>query len=161
MPVGEPGDLAVSRRDPGLMLGYWRRPEETEAAFRGEWFVTGDRAKMDPDGYVTHLGRADDTITSLGYRVSPTEVEEALEPHPGIAEIAVAELPVRADLSLVAAFVVPAGAWPGDDALAAFAEARLAAYKRPRVWIEVPRLPRTANGKVIRRALVEAYRRDR
>ena len=157
---GTPGALAVSRRDPGLMLGYWRRPEETAAAFRGEWFLTGDRAVMDADGYVTHLGRADEVMTALGYRVSPQEVEEALAPHPGIAEIAVAELPVRADLSLVAAFVVPAGDWPGEAALDAHARQVLADYKRPRVWIEVEALPRTANGKLIRRELVARHRRD-
>ncbi len=161
LPVGEPGLLAVSRRDPGLMLGYWRRAEETEAAFRGEWFVTGDRAAMDGEGYITHLGRADELMTALGYRISPQEVEEALAPHPGIAEIAVAELPVRPDLALVTAFVVPAGQWPGQAALESFAAGRLAAYKRPKLWIEVAALPRTANGKLLRRALVEAHRRDR
>ncbi len=161
VPVGEPGLLAVARRDPGLMLGYWRRPEETAAAFRGEWFVTGDRAAMDADGYVTHLGRADELMTALGYRVSPQEVEEALAAHPGVAEIAVAELPVRADLRLIAAFVVPAAEWPGEAALSAFAAGRLAAYKCPKLWIPVDALPRTANGKLIRRALVEAHRRDR
>ena len=159
-PRGAPGRLAVSRRDPGLMLGYWRRPEETAAAFEGEWFLTGDRAVMDAEGYVTHLGRVDEVMIALGYRVSPQEVEEALAHHPGVAEIAVAELPVRNDLSLIAAFIVPAGAWPGEAALEGFAAERLADYKRPRLWIEVPALPRTANGKVLRRELVAAHRRD-
>ena len=78
VPRGEDGLLAVSRRDPGLMLGYWRRPEETAAAFRGEWFVTGDRARMDADGAIAHLGRADDVMNAGGFRVSPAEVEAAL-----------------------------------------------------------------------------------
>ena len=56
VPRGEDGCLAVSRRDPGLMLGYWRRPEETAGAFRGEWFVTGDRARMTPEGAIVHSG---------------------------------------------------------------------------------------------------------
>ena len=159
-PVGTPGRLAVSRRDPGLMLGYWNRPEETQAAFAGEWFLTGDRASMDADGYVTHLGRLDEVMTALGYRVSPQEVEEALLSHPGVAEAAVAELPVRGDLSLVAAFVVAEGTWPGEDALAAHAAAHLADYKRPRLWIEVGSLPRTASGKLLRRDLVARHRRD-
>ncbi|MEO1601313.1 MAG: class I adenylate-forming enzyme family protein [Pseudomonadota bacterium] len=160
-PIGTPGQLAVSKRDPGLMLGYWRQPDATEAAFAGEWFLTGDRVAMDPDGYVEHLGRTDEVMTSLGYRVSPAEVEMALADHPAVSEIAVAELPVRADLSLIAAFVVPNGDWPGETALASHADARLAPYKQPKLWIAVDRLPRTANGKLLRRALVEAHRRDR
>jgi len=100
-PLRTPGRLAVSRRDPGLMLGYWRRPEETRDAFDGEWFVTGDRAEMDAEGYIAYHGRADEVMTALGYRVSPQEVEEVMASHPGIAEVAVAELPVRADLSQI------------------------------------------------------------
>ncbi|MEO0426618.1 MAG: class I adenylate-forming enzyme family protein [Pseudomonadota bacterium] len=160
LPRGAPGLLAVSRRDPGLMLGYWQDPQATEAAFRGEWFLTGDRAVMSAEGAITHLGRADDVMNALGYRVSPQEVEEALASHPGVAEVAVAELPVRADLSLVAAFVVPEDDMPGEDTLTAHAEARLAPYKRPRLWIAVDALPRTANGKLIRKRLVAEHRRD-
>ncbi len=160
VPPGSEGVLAVSRRDPGLMLGYWNRAEDTAAALVGEWFLTGDRARMDAEGYVAHLGRADDVMTALGYRVSPAEVEAALEPHPQVAEIAVAELPVRPDLALIAGFVVPRDGWPGEASLGAWAAERLAAYKVPRLWIEVPALPRTANGKVMRRALVAAHRRD-
>ncbi|GMG83483.1 AMP-binding protein [Paralimibaculum aggregatum] len=158
--VGAEGMLAVSRRDPGLMLGYWQDAAGTAAAMAGEWFLTGDRARMDADGYVTHLGRADEVMTALGYRVSPLEVEAAMEAHPGVAEIAVAELPVRADLALIAGFVVPRGGWPGEAALTDWAAGRLAGYKIPKLWIEVPALPRTPNGKVIRRSLVAAHRRD-
>ncbi|MBK0397757.1 AMP-binding protein [Limibaculum sp. M0105] len=159
-PVGEPGLLAVSRRDEGLMLGYWHDPAATQAAMRGEWFLTGDRAAMDRDGYITYLGRADEVMNALGYRVAPQEVEEAIGRHPAVAEVAVAELPVRADLSLVAAFIVPRGKWPGEDALAAHAAATLAPYKAPKVWIEVDTLPRSPNGKLQRRTLVSTYRRD-
>ncbi|MEM6549656.1 MAG: class I adenylate-forming enzyme family protein [Pseudomonadota bacterium] len=159
--VGTPGLLAVSQHDPGLMIGYWNLPEETAAAFRGGWFVTGDRAAMDAEGYLTYHGRADEVMTALGYRVGPQEVEEALAALPTVAEVAVAELPVRQDLSLIAAFVVPRGRWPGDAALAAAAADRLAAYKCPRIWVQVDALPRTANGKLKRRELVERHRRDR
>lgn len=161
VPRGTPGVLAVSRRDPGLMLGYWQDAAATAAAFRGEWFLTGDRAVMSAEGAITHLGRADDVMNALGYRVSPQEVEEALVSHPGVAEVAVAELPVRDDLTLIAAFVLPDGPMPDEAALSAHAEARLAPYKRPRLWIPVEALPRTANGKLIRKRLVETHRRDR
>ena len=161
LPIDTPGILAVSKRDPGLMLGYWNRPEETAAAFRGEWFLTGDRARMDRNGYITYLGRADEVMTSLGYRVSPQEVEEVLAGHVAISEVAVAELPVRDDLSLIAAFIVASGEMPGDADLAAFAARRLAAYKCPRLWIRVDNLPRSANGKLLRKALISTHRRDR
>lgn len=161
LPPGEPGLLAISRRDPGLMLGYWRRPEETAASFRGEWFLTGDRAAMDRDGAIAGHGRADEVMNALGYRVGPGEVEAALADHPGIAEIAVAELPVREGVGVIAAFIVPAAEMPAPDDLHAHAAARLAAYKLPREWIELAALPRTATGKVRRRDLIAAHRRDR
>lgn len=154
-PLGTPGALAVATRDPGLMLGYLHQPPP-----QGEWFITGDRAAMDAGGYVTYLGRDDEVMNALGYRVGPQEVEEALARHPALAEVAVAELPIRPDLSLIAAFVVPRGPMPAEAALADFAAQSLAAYKCPRVWIAVETLPRTANGKVLRRALVAAHRRD-
>lgn len=153
---GREGMLAVSRRDPGLMLGYWRRPDETAAAFRGEWFVTGDRARMEADGAIVHLGRADDLISAGGYRVSPQEVEAALAEHPGVAEAAAVERRLREGVSVVAAYYVPrAGAAPGEAELAAHCAARLARYKQPRVFVAVAALPRNANGKVLRRRLRE------
>lgn len=159
-PISTPGRLAVSRRDPGMMLGYWHLPEATAAAQEGEWFLTGDRAEMDEDGYLTFLGRMDEVMTSLGYRVAPQEVEEALAGHPGVAEVASSELPVRGDLSLIAAFIVPRGEMPAEAELQAHAAETLAPYKMPRIWIEVSDLPRTANGKLLRRELQARYRRD-
>ncbi|MEM7505151.1 MAG: AMP-binding protein [Pseudomonadota bacterium] len=151
--IGIEGDLAVARTDPGLMLGYWNQPRETAASQRGDWFITGDLARMDAEGYITHLGRADDVMTALGYRISPGEVEEALSTHPAIAEIAVTEVEIREGLRLIAAFIVADGAWPGEDALADYAQTRLARYKCPRIWQQVAALPRTANGKLQRRKL--------
>lgn len=155
--VGEVGLLAVHRSDPGLMLGYWQRPDEDAATTRGEWFVTSDVVDIDADGYVHHHGRADDVITALGYRVSPAEVERVLERHPAIAEVAVTEALVRDGVHVVAAFVVPADpdAPGGLDAASvlSFAAEHLAAYKCPREIRWVDALPRTANGKIIRRAL--------
>lgn len=153
VPRGEAGLLAVSRRDPGLMLGYWRRPKETEATVRGEWFMTGDRAVMLGDGAIRHLGRADDLINAGGFRVSPQEVEAALTDHPGVVEAAVAELPIREGVTVIAAFYVPAGAPVAEDELARHCAARLARYKCPRTFRVVAALPRSANGKLLRRAL--------
>ena len=155
VPRGTEGLLAVSRRDPGLMLGYWNRPEETARAFRGEWFVTGDRAVMRADGAIVSRGRADDLMNAGGYRVSPAEIEAALLAHPGVAEAAAVELAVRPGVSIVAAFYVPAGPPPPEAELAAHCAARLARYKCPRAFRAVAALPRDANGKLLRRRLKE------
>lgn len=156
VPRGAPGLLAVSSRDPGLMLGYWRRPTETAAAFRGEWFLTGDRASMDPDGAIAYLGRADDLMNAGGYRVSPAEVEAALLAHPGIAEAAAIAEPVRDGVSIIAAYYVPRAEPLPETELAAHCAARLARYKCPRRFVALEALPRSANGKLMRRALKEA-----
>ncbi|MEM6487657.1 MAG: fatty acid--CoA ligase family protein, partial [Pseudomonadota bacterium] len=164
VPRGTPGRLAVDARDPGLMLGYWHDAAASAAAREDGWFVTGDRAVMAADGAIAHLGRGDDVMNALGYRVAPQEVEDALaasfaEAGLHAPEIAVAELPVRDDLNLIAGFVV--GDTVDEATLAAMAERRLAPYKRPRLWIAVDALPRTGNGKLRRRDLIEAHRRDR
>lgn len=154
LPVGEVGLLAVHRSDPGLMLGYWRRPEEDAEVFRGDWFVGGDLASFDADGYLWYQGRADDVMNAMGYRVSPQEVEAALSAHPIVGEVAVTELRVREDVSVIAAFIVlKEGAAADVVALKEFAAAQLAAYKCPREFVFVDTLPRTPNGKVKRRAL--------
>ncbi len=155
VPQGTDGLLAVSRRDPGLMLGYWRRPDETEAAFRGEWFLTGDRARMDEDGALHYLGRADDVMNAGGFRVNPAEVEAALQHHPGVAEAAAVDLNVNDGVSMIAAFYVPKGAPVAPEALAAHCATELAAYKCPRLFRAVEALPRSANGKILRRQLKE------
>ena len=146
-PIGAVGELAVSTRDPGLMLRY----QGDALPSRGEWFVTGDLAEMDADGYVAYRGRADDMMNAGGYRVAPQEVEDALLAHPGVIEAAAVERTAREGVSIIVAHVVA----PGLDAAAldAWVAERLAAYKRPRAWVFAEALPRTATGKVIRRAL--------
>ena len=154
LPSGETGLLAVHRSDPGLMLGYWNRPEEEALVFHGEWFAGGDLAHMDEDGYVWFGGRNDDVMNAMGFRVSPVEVEKALEAHPSVGEVAVAERQVRSDVRVIAAYVVPAeGHEVSSEELFAHAAEHLAAYKCPREIVVIDHLPRTANGKVMRRAL--------
>jgi acyl-coenzyme A synthetase/AMP-(fatty) acid ligase len=156
---GALGLLAVHRSDPGLMLGYWNRPDEEALVYRGEWFAGGDLAAMDDEGYVWYHGRNDDVMNALGYRVSPREVEAALARHPAVAEVAVTELAVREGVKIIAAFVVPKDPDEADAGpILAFAEDQLAAYKRPREVIFATELPRTANGKVQRRRLAELWR---
>ena len=155
LPPGEAGLLAVHRSDPGLMLGYWRRPDEERAVLRGEWFAGGDLAAIDADGYVWFRGRADDVIKSFGYRLSPVEIEAALEAHPDVAEAAVVGVPIDPAKTLVTACVAPrVGARLAERDLRAHAESRLAAYKRPHEYRLVESLPRTRNGKLQRKALL-------
>ena len=159
-PVGEVGLLAIDRNDPGLMLEYWRRPEEQAAALRGEWFITGDLAEMDASGRIAHHGRADDVMNAMGYRVSAQEVEEVLARHPAVADCAVAELHIRPDVSVIAGFVTlnqDRAATAGE--LIAHCATLLAPYKTPREILFLDQLPRTANGKLKRRALAAAYAR--
>lgn len=155
LPAGSSGLLGVHVSDPGLMLGYWRRPGEDAEVRRGDWFVGGDFASIDADGYVTHLGRANDIMKAMGYRVAPQEVEAVLARHPHVGEVACGEQQVRDGVSIIAAYVVPAApdVIPDGEELMAYAAEHLAPYKCPRAVHLVERLPRTANGKVLRRAL--------
>lgn len=152
--VGEEGMLCIPRSDPALLLRYWNRPEETADAFHGDWFLTGDYARRDADGYLWFLGRRDDLINTFGYRVSPHEVERVLKDHPAIADCAAIGEEVAPTKVVVAAYVVsrPGSALTSEDVIS-YATEHLAAYKAPRVVHLVDDLPRTRNGKVLRRAL--------
>ncbi|WP_454916015.1 acyl-CoA synthetase [Xanthobacter sediminis] len=153
LPTGEGGIIAVHRSDPGLMLGYWGLPGETAAAMRGDWFLTGDVAHFDADGYLWYEGRADDQMNAFGYRVAPEEVERAIAEHPAVAEAAVRETKAG-EVSVITAFVVLRDGGTADEAeLDRHVAARLADYKRPRAWVFVAELPHTGSGKVMRRAL--------
>ena len=154
VPAGEEGMLCLPRSDPGLLIRYWNRPEETAAAFHGEWFLTGDFARLDADGYLWFLGRRDDLINTFGYRVSPHEVERVLKDHPDIADCAAVGEEVETGKTVVAAYVVPRpGGTLAPAEVIAYARQHLASYKAPRVVHVVDDLPRTRNGKVLRRAL--------
>lgn len=157
VPRGTAGELAISRDDPGLMLEYLNNPSETAARFRGDWFVTGDQVEMRADGAIRYLGRADDQMNPGGYRVSPLEVEQALDGLPGVQDLAVAEVTVKPGTTVICGFYT--AEQPLDPiTLSIFAETRLARYRQPRLWQHVPALPRNANGKLNRRALAAAWR---
>lgn len=143
------GEIAVHRTDPGLFLGYWG-----EERFTGDWFATGDTAEFDAEGYLWCHGRIDDMMNAGGFRVSPLEVEKVFLQHEAIADAGVREWRVNETTSIIAAFLVPCeGARVNEDTVLAFVRERLAAYKCPKqIWF-VPALPRTANGKLNRKAL--------
>ena len=156
-PPGVEGDIALKGRPPTMFSGYWDAPDETEAVFRDGWYITGDRATRDEEGYLWFVGRADDVIVSAAYRIGPFEVESALLEHPAVAESAVIGVPHPERGQIVKAFVVLRPGREGDAALAAelqeHAKAITAPYKYPRSIEFVDELPKTASGKIRRSEL--------
>ncbi len=157
LPLGREGDLAVKvrpTRPVGLFKEYWQNPNATAACHRGDWYVTGDRAYVDEDGYFWFVGRADDVIISAGYRIGPFEVESALIEHPAVAEAAVVAKPDPARGAIVKAYVIlRAGYQPSDELaheLQEFVKASTAPYKYPREITFVSDLPKTVSGKIRR-----------
>jgi acetyl-CoA synthetase/medium-chain acyl-CoA synthetase len=151
---GVEGDIALKGHPPTLFAGYWHQPEETAAAFRGEWYVTGDRAVRDDEGYFWFTGRADDVILSAAYRIGPFEVESALLEHPTVAESAVVGKPDADRGQIVKAFVVlTPGVEPSNELASALQEhcrEVTAPYKYPREVEFVDELPKTRSGKIRR-----------
>jgi len=159
LPPDEIGDLALRGAPPSLFLEYWKNPEETADCRRGDWYLTGDRARRDEDGYLWFIGRADDVIISAGYRIGPFEVESALLEHPAVLESAVVASPDAVRGEIVKAFVVvAAGHEAGDDlvrALQDHVKRVTAPYKYPRAIEFVDALPKTVSGKIRRVELRE------
>jgi len=154
---GEEGLIAIHKSDPGLMLKYWNRPDEMKKAFCGEWFITGDRGLIDKYNNLTHLGRADDVMNAQGYRVSPQEIETALNTHQEISEAAVYEQQIRSDLSIISAFLVlktenECQAQVLTELNNILSET-LADYKHPKSFHFIKKLPRNQAGKLMRKKL--------
>jgi len=148
---GEEGELLA--RGPQVFSGYWHKSDETAAVFAdGGWFRTGDIVTMDDDGFVRIVDRIKELIITGGFNVSPTEVEDALRPFEGVADVSVVGLPgARGGEDVVAAVVMKPGASFDEAALRAFARENLTAYKVPKHVYAVDELPRSIVGKVIRR----------
>ena len=146
----EVGEIAI--RGENVMKGYWGKEKETEEAIPDGWFLTGDMASKDEDGYYFIVDRKKDLIIRGGYNVYPREVEEALYEHEAVAEVAVIGI-ADDDLGeeVGAAVALKDGQQVDGEELQAFAKERLAAYKYPRaVWI-VDELPKGPTGKILRR----------
>ncbi len=156
--LADDGEILV--RGPNVFDGYWRRPEATAEVFvtaedgGTSWFRTGDLGE-ESDGYLTIRGRSKDLIISGGFNVYPTEVEEVLGAHPGVAEVAVTGTPSAEWGEVVTAWIVADGRAPSVEELAVFTAHTLAPYKRPRVVHVIEALPRNALGKVVRGQLTE------
>jgi acyl-CoA synthetase (AMP-forming)/AMP-acid ligase II len=150
---GEVGEIWI--RSGMTTRGYWNKPAETAAAITADgWYRTGDAADQDAEGYVYIRDRFKDMIVSGAEKVYPTEVENVLYEHPGVAETAVIGVPDPRWGETVKAVVVPAaGVRPTEAELIAFARARLAHYKCPTSVSFVNELPRSASGKILKREL--------
>ena len=149
---GQWGEIGI--RGPGVMLGYWNRPQDTERALRGGWLHSGDIGRMDDDGYVYIVDRVKDMINVSGFKVWPAEVEAYLYKLPGVHEVAVYGLPDEARGESVAVAVVPrAGASLTAEQVIEFCQANIAAYKVPQRVDIVAELPKSATGKILKRVL--------
>ena len=161
----EEGQIAVRvkpERPVGLLKEYWRDEDTMGSAFTGDWYLTGDKAYKDEDGYFWFVGRADDVIISAGYRIGPFEVESALIEHPAVAESAVVASPHEVRGSIVKAFVILAPGYVPSDELTLGLQEHVrkvtAPYKYPRAIEYVTELPKTISGKIRRVELREQER---
>lgn len=157
LPPGNEGQIAVRvtpQRPVGLFAEYWRDEEATRAAHLGEWYLTGDRAHVDRDGYFWFVSRDDDVIISSGYRIGPFEVESAIMEHPSVQEVACIGVPDEERGEVVKAFVILAAGHEPSEALAEEIKAHVrsvtAPYKYPRQIEFLAELPKTVSGKVRR-----------
>jgi len=152
--AGAEGMICVPDDDPGLFLDYWNLPEESAKLRHDGWFLTGDFARYDADGYIWFLGRKDDIIKSFGYRVSPYEIERVLKTHPAVADCAAVGEELEKDKVLVVAYIIlqPDSHAVPDDFIA-FGREHLAAYKAPKTVYLATEFPRTKNGKILRKDL--------
>ncbi|WP_420467086.1 AMP-binding protein [Panacagrimonas sp.] len=161
--AGEIGHIAVRRPDPVMMLEYWNNPKATAEKYIGDWLITGDLGMADDDGYFWFHGRADDIISSSGYRIGPTEIEDALTRHPAVMLAAVVGVPDPVRTESIKAFVVLRKDFEGGDALAeeirSFVRERLAKHEVPREIAFMDALPMTTTGKVLRRELRDAEKK--
>ncbi|WKA56131.1 acyl-CoA synthetase MbcS [Planococcus shixiaomingii] len=152
--AGEVGDIAVHVETPALFKGYFKDDERTKMQFRGDYYVTGDKASKDDDGYFWFEGRGDDIIISSGYTIGPFEVEDALVKHPAVQECAVVGAPDEIRGTIVKAFVVPVAGTERTPELVKELQEHVknltAPYKYPRAIEFLKELPKTASGKIRR-----------
>ncbi|HCQ93286.1 TPA: acetate--CoA ligase, partial [Candidatus Beckwithbacteria bacterium] len=157
VPVGHEGNLAIKPGWPSQMVKIWRRPEKYQSYFKAGWYISGDRARVDRDGYFWFIGRADDVIKTAGERVGPFEVESALVSHPKITEAAVIGKPDPVRGQIIKAFItLKQGVKPSEALkkdIASYVKKHLAGHAYPREIEFRDHLPKTRSGKIVRRLL--------
>lgn len=151
------GDLALKKGWPSMMSKIWRRPKKYRSYFIKQWYISGDRAYRDKDGYFWFVGRADDVIKTSGERVGPFEVESALVAHPAVVEAGVIGKPDPVRGQIVKAFVVLQAGYKESEKLkeelAVYVKKHLAGHAYPREIEFIDKLPKTRSGKIVRRML--------
>lgn len=156
VPIGEAGEIVV--RGDNVMQGYFKRPEETQNAFAGGWFHSGDWGTQDADGFFYILDRVKDLIIRGGENIAPREIDEVLYQHPDVSEAATVGVPDAKYGEAVVSFVVPqVGRNPTEAELLAFCSQRLAAFKCPSQVLFLEEIPKGPTGKLLRRELKRAY----
>ncbi len=158
-----PGELVAHRDDPVHFLGYWNNPDATASKYTGDWFHTGDVAYQDSDGYLWFMGRADDVISSAGYRIGPGEIEDCVMKHPSVLQVAAIGVPdpegIRGDV--VKLCIVLRQGFSASDTLRSDLQTQvrkqLAAYEYPRLIQFFDALPMTTTGKVKRGELRQQH----
>ncbi len=164
LPPGTAGHIACKRPHPVMLLEYLNQPQATKDKFIGDWLITGDTGHMDTDGYFWFHGRADDVITSSGYRIGPGEIEDALLKHEAVQMVAVIGVPDPVRTEIVKAFVIlTAGVTPTSalaDELRESVRNRLAKHELPKLIEFVDSLPMTTTGKIMRRELREREKKN-
>ncbi|TYR76890.1 long-chain-fatty-acid--CoA ligase [Rossellomorea vietnamensis] len=154
LPPNEIGEICV--KGPQVMKGYWNRPEETEMTLKDGWLLTGDLGYMDERGYFYVVDRKKDMIIAGGFNIYPREIEEVLYEHPDVQEVVAAGIPDPYRGETVKAYIVlKENSKLTEEDLDSFARKHLAAYKVPRIYEFRDELPKTAVGKILRRALVD------
>jgi len=150
--IGQPGEVAI--KGPQIMMGYYKKPEETAEVLKDGWFFTGDIGQFDEDGYLTIVDRKKDMIIAGGYNIYPVELDGVLMGHPKILEACTIGLPHEYRGETVKAFiVVKEGQELSEDEVAAYCKENLAAYKVPKLIEFIDELPKSAVGKILRRKL--------
>lgn len=160
LPPGEIGEIAV--KGPQVMKGYWNKPEETDQVLRDGWLLTGDLGYMNEEGYFFVVDRKKDMIIAGGFNIYPREIEEVMYEHPSVQEVVIAGVPDPYRGETVKAYIVlKESATTTEEELNSFARKHLASYKVPRMYEFRSELPKTAVGKILRRALVEEEKMKR
>lgn len=153
--AGEEGMIAIRDTDPGLFLGYWQLPQETAKSRSDGYFLTGDYARTDEDGYIWFVGRKDDIINTFGYRVSPHEIERVIKTHPDVADcVALGEASGKDKILVSVCIILNPDATTSDQDILEFGNNNLARYKAPKLVHFYQDFPRTKNGKVLRKKML-------
>ena len=157
LPDGQEGNLAVQPGWPSMFRTYWEKEELYQSCFKNGWYITGDKARKDDEGYFYFMSRADDVINTAGHLVGPFEVESVLIEHPAVAEAGVIGKPDPIAMEVVKAFVsLKKGYEPGEELrhdIQKFVMKRLSSAAAPREIDFIDSLPKTRSGKIMRRLL--------